>query len=361
MGHDVTVALVATLLLAGAPASPPELEPARDALRRHDYARAAQLLQVLADGGNAEASYQLGLLYLPRSNDIGLPPDPPRACRLLLQAAGAGHAKAANSLAAQAELGVCKDTGKSAAEWSALATASGYAGARGTQSAAPSAAAEDPATLLKRAARDGDGATLERLLETVPAALASADRRTALHEAADGQKADAARLLLDHGAVVDARDVAGDTPLLVAARRGAAPVIAVLLDAKADSNAVDVRGGTPLMLAAAALSPPAVELLLAHGADPQLRNKQGLSALDLAERAGKNPAATEIAATLRTRGATRPWRARRVPHANCAATTCSSAGRRRWSPLSAATCPRSRRRSPPAATSMPPTPAASRR
>ena len=116
----MSAALLATLMLAAAPVTPPELEPARDALRRHEYPRAAQLLQALADGGNAEASYQLGLMYLPRSNDVGLPPDPPRACRLLAQAAGAAHAKAAYSLAAQVEAGVCKDTGKSAAEWSAL-------------------------------------------------------------------------------------------------------------------------------------------------------------------------------------------------------------------------------------------------
>ena len=133
MGDDVSTALVATLLLAAAPAPPPELEPARDALRRHDYPRAAALLQALADGGNPEAGYQLGLLYLPRSNDVGLPPDPPRACRLLLQAANGAHAKAAYSLATQVETGVCKDTGRGAAEWAAIAVAAGHAGAHGFQ------------------------------------------------------------------------------------------------------------------------------------------------------------------------------------------------------------------------------------
>ncbi|MBS0393812.1 MAG: hypothetical protein JSR54_04255, partial [Proteobacteria bacterium] len=93
--------LLTIALLAGPAAAPAELEPARDALRRHDYARAAQLLQPLAEAGNAEARYQLGLLYLPRSNDMGLPADAPRACQLLAGAAAAGHAKAAFSLAAQ--------------------------------------------------------------------------------------------------------------------------------------------------------------------------------------------------------------------------------------------------------------------
>ncbi|HUO79987.1 MAG TPA: hypothetical protein VMU00_07575, partial [Steroidobacteraceae bacterium] len=131
MGDAVIPALAATLLIAAAAAPAPELEPARDALRRHDYARAATLLQALADAGNSEASYQLGLLYLPRSNDVGLPPDPPRACRLLLQAANGAHAKAAYSLAAQVENGVCKDTGRTSAEWASIAAAAGHGGARG--------------------------------------------------------------------------------------------------------------------------------------------------------------------------------------------------------------------------------------
>ena len=75
------------VLLAAPAAPPPELEPVRDALRRHEYQRAADLLGPMAEAGNAEARYQLGILYLPRANDVGLPPDAARACRLLVQAA----------------------------------------------------------------------------------------------------------------------------------------------------------------------------------------------------------------------------------------------------------------------------------
>ena len=297
--------MFAALLLA-APNADVALEPARDALRRHDFVRAESVLKPLAASGNAEAAYQLGILYLPRTNDIGLPAAPAEACRLLTSAANQSHPKAAYALAAQVQAGTCAVTGKSAEEWRSLATARGY----GVKDAAPtlaSAPAADPLTLLKRAARDGDMSSLERLLGQVSASAVSADRRTALHEAADGQQASAARVLLEHGAAVDARDAAGDTPLHLAARRGAAPVIEVLLRAKASPNGADARGGTPLMLAVAADGKAAVELLLQHGADVQSRNAQGLSALDLADRAGPAPIAKEIAGLLQLLNPATGW------------------------------------------------------
>ncbi|MBS0396905.1 MAG: ankyrin repeat domain-containing protein, partial [Proteobacteria bacterium] len=229
--------------------------------------------------------------------------------------AAAGHAKAAFSLAAQVDAHVCTDTGRSAAEWSAVAAAGGHAAGRGRTVTADTPASGDPVTLLKRAAREGNLGELKRLLESVPATGAGPDRRTALHEAADGQQAEAARLLIEHGAAVEAKDAAGDTPLLVAARRGAAPVVAVLLEARADADVTDARGGTPLMLAAAAQSPRSVQLLLERGADPKRRNAQGLSALDLAERLGNAPAAQEMVAMLRAHGATGVARATAVREA----------------------------------------------
>ena len=77
MGDRLSTLLALTVLLAAPAAPSPELEPARDALRRHQYEHAAALLAPLAEAGNAEARYQLGILYLPRANDVGLPPDPP--------------------------------------------------------------------------------------------------------------------------------------------------------------------------------------------------------------------------------------------------------------------------------------------
>jgi len=299
VGHGVSAVLILSLMLA-APAA--DLEAARDALRRHEYDRAATLLAALADAGNPDARYQLGLMLLPRSSDVGLPADPQRACALLVEAANAGLAKASFALAAQVDGGVCKQTGRSAEDWSAQAAAAGHGGARGVTEAVASSV-EDPATLLKRAAREGNLTKLKALLDTVPAGTTGKDQRPALLEAADGDQAEAVQLLLAHGAAVDARDAAGDTALLVAARRGAVGVVDRLLTAKADPNVVDARGGTPLLLAAATGSERAVTLLLDHGADAGARNAQGLSALDLVERSGKKETAG-LVALLKSRGAT---------------------------------------------------------
>jgi uncharacterized protein len=299
VGHRVSAGLLLGLVLASQVA---DLEAARDAMRRHEYERAATLLGALAEAGNPDARYQLGLMLLPRSSDVGLAADPQRACALLVQAADAGLAKASFALAAQVDGGVCKDTGRSAEDWSARAAAAGHGGARGVTESAPSSV-EDPATLLKRAAREGNLSKLKTLLDKVPAGTTGKDQRPALLEAADGDQAEAVQLLLEHGAAVDARDATGDTALLVAARRGAVGVIDRLLAGKADPNVVDARGGTPLLLAAATGSERAVTLLLDHGADASARNAQGLSALDLVERSGKKETAG-LASLLKSRGAT---------------------------------------------------------
>lgn len=77
---------------------------------------------------------------------------------------------------------------------------------------------------------------------------------TPLHVAADHYSVDAARVLLGHGAEVNARDVYGNTPLARAVYRS--------------------KGGTELEL---------VRLLLSRGADPDIKNKNGESPRDLAK------------------------------------------------------------------------------
>lgn len=79
--------------------------------------------------------------------------------------------------------------------------------------------------------------------------------QTPLMVAAREGTVEAARLLLRHGARLDARDSGGSTPLHVAARpwwRENATLVALLLDAGADRNARDHCGRTPAELAAAA-------------------------------------------------------------------------------------------------------------
>ena len=157
------------MMLAAAAPSNPELEPARDALRRHEYAHAAELLAALSENGNAEATYQLALLYLPRSHDVGMTADAPRACALLIAAANGGWAKASYTLASQVESGVCVNTGHTAEEWSTSAEKGGFKPHAATIEASAPVEIKDPATLLRRAAQEGDLAKLASLLTKFPA------------------------------------------------------------------------------------------------------------------------------------------------------------------------------------------------
>lgn len=88
-----------------------------------------------------------------------------------------------------------------------------------------------------------------------PKDAAPAWGQTALMVAAREGAVEAVRLLLRHGARLDARDSAGNTPLHIAARpwwRENASLVALLLDAGAARNARDNLGRTPAELAAAA-------------------------------------------------------------------------------------------------------------
>ena len=74
------------------------LEPARAALRTLQFNKAIELLQSAAHGGNPNAQYLLGLIYL---NGVGGAADPARAQALLESAAERGHAAAAFVLAGE--------------------------------------------------------------------------------------------------------------------------------------------------------------------------------------------------------------------------------------------------------------------
>jgi ankyrin repeat protein len=123
----------------------------------------------------------------------------------------------------------------------------------------------------------------------------------------------AARALIEMGAdpnggIVNAGKVkfgpiqlVGLTPLMIASPYCGADAAQMLLGAGAKVNAVDVRGMTPLMLAVAseASNPERVRILLKAGADVNAKSKIGETALDWALKYG-NP---EIISTLRGSGA----------------------------------------------------------
>jgi ankyrin repeat protein len=78
---------------------------------------------------------------------------------------------------------------------------------------------------------------------------------TPLHVAAERGQVESARLLLAHGASVDARTDTGWTPLHDAAAEGRNGMIKLLLDNKADPQARTYTGWTPMALAAEGVRP----------------------------------------------------------------------------------------------------------
>ncbi|HEV7405834.1 MAG TPA: ankyrin repeat domain-containing protein [Chthoniobacteraceae bacterium] len=144
-----------------------------------------------------------------------------------------------------------------------------------------------------------------------PTTATAGSRWTALHHAALNRDAVAAKLLLDAGAELEAKDEFGRTPLDLAASVGAGEVVALLLARGANAAGTEQRrplaaageGGHPeiaralmqagakagvaeareLQMAARRLNLPAVQVLLDAGADPNFQEGgSGWTALALA-------------------------------------------------------------------------------
>jgi Ankyrin repeats (3 copies)/Ankyrin repeats (many copies) len=134
--------------------------------------------------------------------------------------------------------------------------------------------------------------------------------QTPLHKAAASGSTDVAKLLLDHGAKVDARDFLGATPLSWAATGGHKNVATLLLArgalvnarTRADETSVHPAAETPLHLAAASGNKEMVALLLARGADVNARNGDGQTPLEEMQASSLDAATkTSIAAVLQAK------------------------------------------------------------
>ena len=117
------------------------------------------------------------------------------------------------------------------------------------------------------------------------AAAFSEDGFTALHLAVFAEQAEAARLLIEHGAdvnVLSKGPIARVPPLGTAAFVGSTRLARVLLDAGAEVDGQGEGGFTALHAAARSGNDELVRLLLERGADASLAAADGKRAADLA-------------------------------------------------------------------------------
>lgn len=147
----------------------------------------------------------------------------------------------------------------------------------------------DPDLDVHEAAALGYLDRLRERLDEDPSRIAqfSADGYTALHFAAFFAKPEAARILLEAGALVDvaAANELRVQPLHSAAAGRQTEICRLLLAAGADVNAREAGGFTPLHAAAQNGDPEMVELFLSAGADPAATTDEGKTAADVANQA----------------------------------------------------------------------------
>lgn len=108
--------------------------------------------------------------------------------------------------------------------------------------------------------------------------------KTPLFFAVTFDQMDVAKLLVDRGANINAKDITGLTPLHVAAFMGHKDMVVFLLEKGVPIESLDNFGDTPLHVAAYKDRPEVFELLLSRGANIAAKNNEGLLPLQLAEK-----------------------------------------------------------------------------
>jgi ankyrin repeat protein len=152
-------------------------------------------------------------------------------------------------------------------------------------------AAEGVALDIFEAAATGDQARLRTILEAEPKAVHSfsGDGWTPLHLAAAFGAPAAVATLLACGARVDAvsRNAQQNQPLHAVLELGKdLETVRLLLEHGALANAAQAGGFTPIFSAAAANRKDLAELLAAHGVDPRRRSDAGKTPADFARERG---------------------------------------------------------------------------
>jgi ankyrin repeat protein len=102
-----------------------------------------------------------------------------------------------------------------------------------------------------------------------------------IHRACFRGSTDAVMFLLDRGHFMEARNAAGFTPLLTAARYRNEPLAIKLVERGADIHACQANQWTSLHLASKYFQPKLGKLLIERGADINARTDAGLTASDI--------------------------------------------------------------------------------
>jgi ankyrin repeat protein len=148
----------------------------------------------------------------------------------------------------------------------------------------------------------GEVDRLREILDLDPSAATaySGDGFTALHFAAFFGHPEAAGLLIERGAEVDAfgRGWMTGTSLHSAVSRLQSGVVRILIDAGANPAVRQSAGWTPLHAAAMNGDLASIELLLGAGADPAAANDEGRSVADLANESGDDATIERISSAL---------------------------------------------------------------
>jgi ankyrin repeat domain-containing protein 17 len=134
---------------------------------------------------------------------------------------------------------------------------------------------------LRNAACSGKIRDVRKLLndDTVNVNGKDSSGYTALHWACDCHHDKIVKLLLDHGANIEARSER-TTPLMMACSEGHLSTIKLLLARGASVNAANTSGDTPLHLAGYFASKKCQQALIAHGANKRIKNKVGKKPLE---------------------------------------------------------------------------------
>ena len=162
------------------------------------------------------------------------------------------------------------------------------------------ASEEDGETPLHRAACGGHEDVVREVLNRVgqpmwDEILAHTDDtgKTVLHKAANAGSRQVTKLMLDRGAVCDAVDNYGHTPLQLAAAHGHAPSAVMLIEEyDADVNAEDAHGHTALHWAVNGKQDKFTRMLLQHGSQVNYEDKEGWTPLHWASKRNLTSAAT---------------------------------------------------------------------